>query len=288
MGERVPWHWGEGVMAFWRSSNFHNNHPNPSLCWSVCSLSSIHNCLFRQPVIKVTLCRRDRPGRELITSSLPCTWQISPNLPTHTHTPTQWGEGESRSLQHQSQALSPSYSLGALLMPQWSIDYIVVLCSGSQESNIERKQGWRNQKSWFAWNQGLWWLLQIERIMRLVQKSLWATELLTPFSPVWKRLRGWWGCMCSWVRQGEWSILAYMLIAFAHPIRLALDWYPRPHKDRAMFWAAMYPRHLVQCLAHCWSSVNSWQINKWIKIMATIYWATINLTWVIHLTFAAT
>lgn len=157
MGERVPWHWGEGVMAFWRSSNFHNNHPNPSLCWSVCSLSSIHNCLFRQPVIKVTLCRRDRPGRELITSSLPCTWQISPNLPTHTHTPTQWGEGESRSLRHQSQALSPSYSLGALLMPQWSIDYIAVPCTGSQESNIERKQGWRNQKSWFAWNQGLWW-----------------------------------------------------------------------------------------------------------------------------------
>lgn len=133
-------------MAFWSSSNFPNNRPNSSPCWSVCSLSPIHNCLFRQPVIKVPLCRRDRPGRELITSSLPCTWQISPNLPPAPHTPTQWGEGESRSIQHQSQALSPSYSLGALLMLWWSIDYISVSSTGSQESNIERKQGWRNQK----------------------------------------------------------------------------------------------------------------------------------------------
>lgn len=84
--------------------------------------------------------------------------------------------------------------------------------------------------------------------------------MLTAFSPVWKHLRADKCCMGFWVKQGEWSIPAYVLVAFAHPSGLVVAW--DPQKDRNMFWAAVCPHHLGQYLAHSQSSVNIWQINK--------------------------
>lgn len=152
----------------------------------------------------------------------------------------------------------PFYSLGALLMPGWPIEYM---------SNIERQKALEKAERIYMKSRVCDDLCRQED-EGCSEKSIgsWFINSTQSCVEAPEGLMGFY-VFPSKVRQGKWRVLAYLLIAFTHSTGHAWDW--DPHKDRNMFWAAEYPYNLD----------NSWEVSEYltnkqiIKIIATIYWA---------------
>ena len=150
----------------------------------------------------------------------------------------------------------------------WPIDETSAPSTARQKSNNQRQHRLEKSERGFAWNQGLVMILaDREENGPCSEKSVcsWTVNSIQPSVEAPER---WWGCMSSWVGQGDRSILAHSLVALAHTSVLALDW--DLHRDKQV----LCPLH--PALYGAWhivgSSVNVWQINTWIKIIGTIYW----------------